>query len=112
MVENSIKPQRFEVYLINLNPTKGSEIQKVRPCVIVSPNELNSHLMTVIVSPMTTTIRKYPTRISLNFEGKEGQIVLDQIRTVDRSRLIKKLGDLESKTQRKVLDILQEMFSL
>jgi len=112
MVENSIKPQRFEVYLINLDPTKGSEIQKIRPCVVVSPNELNRHLMTVIVSPMTTTMRKYPTRVSLKFDGKEGQIVLDQIRTVDRSRLIRKLGDLELKTQGKVLDILQDMFSL
>jgi mRNA interferase MazF len=104
------KPARFDIFLINLNPTKGSEIKKTRPCVIISPNEINFHLSTVIVAPMTTKMRKYPTRIALNFDSKEGQIALDQLRTVDQSRLIQKLGWIEKKTQKYVLGALLEMF--
>lgn len=102
---------RFEVYLINLDPTIGSEMQKTRPCLVVSPNEINHHLRTVIVASMTTRQRSYPTRVECRFKGKIGQIVLDQIRTVDRARLVKKLGRIDAKAAARVLEILQEMFA-
>jgi len=102
---------RFEVYLVALDPTLGSEIQKPRPCVVVSPDEINRHLQTVIVAPMTTKGRSYPTRVPCTFQGTEGQVALDQIRTVDKVRLVKKLGSLESETEGEVLSILQEMFT-
>lgn len=102
---------RFEVYLVDLDPTIGSEIQKTRPCVIVSPNEMNHHIATIIVAPMTTKGRNYPTRVNCFFDDKEGQIVLDQIRTIDKTRLVKKLGVLDPETQKEVLAILQEIFS-
>lgn len=103
--------RRFEVYLVNLNPTIGSEIQKTRPCVIISPDEMNRHIATVIVAPMTSKKSAYPSRISCKFEGKNGQVVLDQIRTVDKTRLVKKLGKLDRQTQRRVLYVLGEMFA-
>ena len=103
--------KRFEVYLVNLDPTVGSEIKKTRPCLIVSPDEMNRHIATVIIAPMTTKGRNYPTRISCNFEGKSGQVVLDQLRTVDRKRLVKKLGKIDKKTQQLVLSTLAEMFA-
>ncbi|WP_199197483.1 type II toxin-antitoxin system PemK/MazF family toxin [Chroococcidiopsis sp. CCALA 051] len=103
--------KRFDVFLINLDPTVGSEIQKTRPCVIVSPNEMNQYIATVIVAPMTTKGQPYPTRIACQFQGKDGQIVLDQIRTVDKTRLVKKLGQINSNEQKAVLDILAEMFA-
>jgi mRNA interferase MazF len=103
--------KRFDVFLVSLDPTIGSEIQKSRPCLIISPDEMNRHIKTVIIAPMTTHGRRYPTRVACEFEGKQGQIVLDQIRTVDKSRLIKKLGRIDSQTQRKVISVLQEMFS-
>ena len=103
--------KRFEVYLIALDPTLGSEIQKTRPCVVVSPNEMNAYIKTVIIAPMTTKGKSYPTRISCTFQGKKGQIVLDQIRTVDKSRLVKKLGVIDENTSKKILECLQEMFS-
>jgi len=102
---------RFEVYLVALDPTLGSEIQKTRPCVVVSPDEINRHLQTVIVAPMTTKGRSYPTRVPCTFQGTERQVALDQIRTVDKVRLVKKLGSLESETEGEVLSILQEMFT-
>src|SRR5262245_9527965 len=102
---------RFEVYLVNLDPTVGSEIQKTRPCLVVSPDEMNRHIQTVIVAPMTTRGQAYPTRVKCRFKGKDGQVVLDQIRTVDRVRLIKKLGRLDSRTAARVLEVLQEMFA-
>lgn len=102
--------KQFEVYLINLDPTTGSEIKKTRPCVIISPNEMHS-LNTVIIAPMTSTCKLYPTRIPVLFEKKEGYIVLDQIRTVDRLRLLKKLGTIEKETANSVLMTLQEMFT-
>jgi mRNA interferase MazF len=102
---------RFEVYLVNLDPTLGTEIQKARPCLIISPDEMNNHIATVIVAPMTTKGREYPTRVNCQFEGKEGQIVLDQIRTVDKIRLVKKLGKISPATQKQVLAVLLEMFS-
>jgi len=103
--------KRFEVYLVRLDPTFGSEIQKTRPCAIVSPNEMNRHIQTVIVAPMTTKGRKYPTRVECDFGGKQGQVVLDQIRTVDKTRLIKNLGELDDETQAEALRVLAEMFA-
>ena len=85
--------ERFEVYLINLDPTLGSEMQKTRPCVVISPNEMNRHQLPVIIAPMTSVTKPYPTRVNCTFQGKRGQIVLDQIRTIDRVRLVKKLGN-------------------
>jgi mRNA interferase MazF len=102
---------RFEVFLVNLDPTVGSEIKKTRPCLVISPDEMNRHLRTVIVAPMTTKGMPYPTRVSCRFKGKRGQVVLDQIRTVDRVRLFKKLGRLDRRTSVQVLDVLQEMFA-
>ena len=102
---------RFDVYLINLNPTVGSEIQKTRPCLIISPDEMNRHIRTVIVAPMTTAGKDYPTRISCKFKKKKGQIVLDQIRTIDKTRLIKKLGSINPETQAEVISVLQRLFA-
>ena len=102
---------RFEVYLINLDPTIGSEIKKKRPCLVVSPDEMNHNIRTVIIVPMTTRGQAYPTRVPCRFKGKTGQIVLDQIRAVDRSRLVKKLGSIDNKTASVVLGVLQEMFA-
>lgn len=102
---------RFEVYLVNLDPTIGHEIRKMRPCLVVSPDEMNHHIRTVIVAPMTTKGRAYPTRIPCRFKGKPGQIVLDQIRTVDAVRLARRLGKIDAKTASQVLSVLQEMFS-
>ena len=102
-------PQRFDVWLVELNPTQGSEINKRRPCVIISPDEL-SQLATVIVAPMTTKGFKIASRVEVTFKGKTGLIVLDQIRTIDKSRLINKLGAINSNTQIHVCDVLQEMF--
>jgi mRNA interferase MazF len=103
--------KRFEVYLVNLDPTVGSEIKKTRPCLIVSPDEMNRHIATVIIAPMTTKGRNYPTRVSCKFEGKRGQVVLDQLRTIDKKRLVKKLGRIDKKTQQSVLSTLAEMFA-
>ena len=102
---------RFDVYLINLDPTIGSEIQKVRPCLIISPDEMNRHIRTVIVAPMTTASKDYPTRVSCKFKKKKGQIVLDQIRTIDKTRLIKKLGSINPETQLEVISVLQRLFA-
>jgi mRNA interferase MazF len=110
MVERS-PVRRFEVHLISLDPTKGSEIRKTRPCLIISPDEMNKHIRTVIIAPMSSTIKNYPTRVTTIFQGKKGQIVLDQIRTVDKSRLINNLGRISSSAQEKVLITLQEMFA-
>ena len=103
-------PSRGEVYLVELDPTRGSEIRKTRPCVIVSPNELNHHLRTSIVAPMTTGSHPYPFRVSCRFAGKRGHVVLDQLRTVDRERLRTRLGALTDTTMTAVLGVLGEMF--
>jgi mRNA interferase MazF len=100
--------KRFDVYLVNLDPTVGSEIKKTRPCLIISPDEMNRWIRTVIVAPMTTKGQPYPTRVSCEFQGKEGQVVLDQIRTVDKSRLVQKLGRIDKATQREVLVTVAE----
>jgi mRNA interferase MazF len=102
---------RFEVYYVNLDPTVGSEIKKSRPCVIISPNEMNYHISTVIIAPLTSKLRNYPTRVPCKIKGKQGQIVLDQIRTVDKIRLVKHIDTLNKLTRTKVLNILKEMFS-
>jgi mRNA interferase MazF len=102
---------RFDVYLVRLDPTVGSEIQKTRPCVVVSPNELNRHSRTLIIVPMTSKGKAYPTRISCRFQGKQGLIVIDQLRAVDRTRLFRKLGRLNRKDSTRVLDVLQELFA-
>ena len=110
MVEKN-PARRFDVHLISLDPTKGSEIRKTRPCVIISPDEMNKHIRTVIIAPMSSTIKNYPTRVTTTFQGKKGQIVLDQIRTVDKSRLIKNLGIISKAAEEKVLGVMQEMFA-
>ena len=102
---------RFDVYLVNLDPTVGSEIQKTRRCLVVSPDEINHNIRTAIIAPLTTQGKPYPTRVPCRFRGKDGQVVLDQIRTVDQSRLIKKLGKIDAKTATAVLELLQEMFA-
>ena len=102
---------RFDVHVINLDPSVGTEIKKTRPCVVISPDEMNRHVRTVIVAPMTTKGREYPTRVACRFKKKSGQVVLDQIRTVDKARLVRKLGKLDKKTSARVLAVLQEMFA-
>jgi mRNA interferase MazF len=103
--------RRFDVHLVSLDPTMGSEIKKTRPCLVISPDEMNRFIATVIVAPMTTKARSYPTRVACKFQGKDGQIVLDQIRTVDKSRLVRKLGKVNKATQTQVLAALAEMFA-
>ena len=110
-VEVTMDVLRFDVLLVQLDPTQGSEIRKTRPCVVISPNEMNRHLRTLTIAPMTTAERRYPSRVDCEFRGKRGQIVLDQIRTVDRSRITKVLGKIDPKTQRLVLNTLAEMFA-
>ncbi len=102
--------KRFDVYLVALDPTMGSEIQKTRPCLVVSPDEMNRHIATVIVAPMTTQGRPYPSRVSCLFEGKGGQVVLDQLRTMDKIRLVKHLGQIDAETQTAVLGTLAKLF--
>jgi mRNA interferase MazF len=102
---------RGDVYLVNLDPTTGSEINKTRPCLVVSPDEMNQHIRTVIVAPLTTQGRLYPTRVGCRFAGVAGLVVLDQLRTVDFSRLVKRLGRLEDETTAAVLAALGEMFA-
>lgn len=102
---------RGEVYLMALNPTRGREIQKTRPCVIVSPDDLNARLGTFIVAPLTTGSHPYPFRVGCRFDGKDGHVVLDQVRTVDRERIGKRLGVLTATTQAKILAVLQAMFA-
>lgn len=103
--------KRFDVYLVSLDPTVGSEINKARPCLVVSPDELNRHIATVIVAPMTTKGQPYPTRIACDFEGKSGQVVLDQLRTVDKRRLVKRLGRIDKNTQQSVVARLVQLFA-
>lgn len=103
--------RRFDVYLVVLDPTVGSEIQKPRPCIVVSPDELNRHIRTVIVAPIMTSGRPYPSRVPCRFDGKDGQVVLDQLRTVDTVWLVKRLGTIEAATHAAVLRVLAEMFA-
>jgi len=102
--------RRFDVFLVSLDPTVGHEIKKTRPCTIISPDEMNRHIGTVIIAPMTSKGSGYPTRVPCKIQGVEGQIALDQIRTVDKTRFAKKLGCLSSTVSQRVLDVLGEMF--
>ena len=104
-------PRRDEIWLVSLDPTEGSEIQKTRPCLVVSPDEVNEYLRTVIIAPMTTTERPYPTRVGIAFQNKRGQVALDQIRAVDRQRLVRRLGKASPGTAQSVSSVLVEMFA-
>jgi mRNA interferase MazF len=104
-------PKQDEVWLVVLDPTHGAEIQKTRPCLVVSPDEMNQHLRTVIIAPMTTVTRPYPTRVAVRFQGKRGQVALDQLRAVDRQRLVRMLGEVSPKTAQDVSSTLLEMFA-
>ena len=101
---------QYEIVLVNLDPTIGSEIKKTRPCVIISPNEMNKYLETIVLAPMTTTSKKYPTRIEVKHENKIGWIVIDQIRTVDKNRIIKVLGKLSKPEIKEVKSVIKETF--
>jgi mRNA interferase MazF len=102
---------RFDVVLVNLDPTRGREIKKTRPCLVISPDEMNRRISTLMVAPMTSKGTTYPTRIPCTFDGVHGQIVLDQIRTIDRRRVIRHMGRIDRRTQPKVLDTLRELFA-
>lgn len=103
--------RRYDVYLVNLDPTLGSEIKKTRPCLVISPDEMNRHIRTVIIAPMTSVTRDYPSRVDVTFQRKKGQVVLDQIRTVDKARLAQHLGRLPEPSCREVSGILKHMFA-
>jgi mRNA interferase MazF len=103
--------KRFEVYLVTLDPTVGSEIRKTRPCVVISPNSMNRYIRTVIIAPMTTRGHDYPSRVPCRFQGRDGEIVVDQLRSVDKVRLIRRLGQISPPAQKAVLATLSEMFS-
>jgi len=103
-------PRRDEVWLIALEPTRGSEIKKARPCLVISPDEMNESLQTALVAPMTTTLRNYPTRVNMVFRGKTGQVALDQLRAIDRQRLVRRLGVITARAAREVSGVLVEMF--
>lgn len=102
--------KQYEIVLVNLDPTIGSEMKKTRPCVVISPNEMNKYLQTIVVAPMTSSSKTYPTRVEIQHEKKKGWIVLDQIRTVDRQRIIKVLGNLNDKETTKVKGVLKETY--
>jgi mRNA interferase MazF len=104
-------PKRDEIWLVSLDPTQGSEMQKTRPCVIVSPDEANGYLRSVIIAPMTSVERPYPTRVNVGFRNRRGQVALDQIRAVDKERLVRKLGAVPAKTKEAVSSVLVEMFT-
>lgn len=103
-------PQRFEVWLVNLDPTQGNEINKTRPCVVISPDELNRYLCTVTIAALTSTVRNYPSRVDCQFQGKAGQVALDHIRSVDKLRLVRRLGVLSAATAQEVCERLNELF--
>jgi mRNA interferase MazF len=104
-------PKRDEVWLVALDPSKGTEIKKTRPCLVVSPDEMNEPLQTALVAPMTTTVRNYPTRVNVIFRNKPGQVAIDQLRSVDRQRLVRRLGTISSKAADEVSSVLVEMFT-
>ncbi len=103
--------ERFAIVLVRLDPATGAETAKTRPCVVVSPDELNRAIATILIAPMTTVCRGWPTRVEINFRGKNGEIALDQIRAVDKSRIVKRLGKLDSQTASAILDTLGELFA-
>ena len=102
--------KQYEIVLVNLDPTLGSEIQKTRPCVILSPNEINDNLQAVVIAPMTSTNRKYPTRVKIKHNNHEGWIVIDQIRTIDKIRMVKMFGSLSEKEIRECKRVIRETF--
>jgi mRNA interferase MazF len=102
--------KRFEFWQVSLNPTQGSEIKKIRPCLIVSPDEANKYLRTVTIVPLTSTIKNYPTRVNCIFEGRQGQLAVDQIRSVDKTRLIRKLGTLDEAVSKQICYTIVETF--
>jgi mRNA interferase MazF len=104
-------PKRGDVYLVGLDPTRGTEMKKTRPCVIISPDELNAHLQTTIVAPLTSAGKPYPFRIPCQFDNRKGQIVTDQIRTIDRERLLRRLGRISDSTLHSALAVVREMFA-
>ena len=106
-----VRPRRFEVWLVSLDPTVGVEIRKTRPCIVVSPDEMNRNLGTVIVAPLSSTVRSYPSRVRVRFQGRDGEAALDQLRAVDHRRLLKRLGTVSPDAARRLLDTLMEMFS-
>jgi mRNA interferase MazF len=106
----NVAPQQDEIWTVRLDPTVGSEIKKTRPCLIISPDEMNEHLRTVLVAPLTTAIRPYPSRLTITFQGEKGQIALDQVRCVDQSRAVKKLGTVTALTAEAVSNLLIEIF--
>jgi len=101
--------KQYSIYLVNLDPTLGHEIKKTRPCIILSPNEMNNNLSTIIIAPMTTKSHNFPTRVEINFQGKNGWAVLDQIRAIDKVRLVKALGKLDASKVKEIKDVLNEM---
>ena len=101
---------QYDIVLVNLDPTVGSEIKKTRPCLIISPNEMNRHLRTVVIAPMTSKSRDYPTRVLVKHNKQEGWVVLDQIRTIDKKRIIKSLGTLSAKEIKECKSVLRETF--
>ena len=103
--------RQYQIHLVVLDPTRGSELRKRRPCVVVSPDEMNRHIRTVIVAPMTSVTRTYPTRVPITFRRKQGQVALDQIRTVDKTRLVKRLGRVSPATAQAISGVLVEMFA-
>ena len=102
--------RRFDIWMVSLNPVVGSEIKKTRPCVIVSPNEANQYLNTVTIVPLTSSLKAYPTRVALLFQNKQGEMAIDQIRSIDKSRLVGRLGHLDQKTARELCDLLVQTF--
>jgi mRNA interferase MazF len=102
--------RQYEIILVNLDPTIGSEIKKTRPCVVISPNEMNKYLRTIVIAPMTTSSKKYPTRVEIKHDNKIGWVILDQIRTIDKQRIIKELGRLSKPEIKEVKEIIKETF--
>ena len=110
VVKRRDDPRQGEVWLVTLDPVVGSEFRKTRPCLVVSPDEMNRHLKTVVVAPMTTVLRAYPTRVSISFQGQKGQVAVDQIRTSDKGRLVKRLGEAPSLVADRVAGVIVETF--
>jgi mRNA interferase MazF len=106
-----VSPRQFDVWIIVLDPTVGTEIRKTRPCVVVSPDEMNNNLRTAIVAPLTSMVRAYPSRVRISFQGREGDVALDQLRAVDRSRLLKRTGTVSSDAKQRILGTLVEMWA-
>jgi mRNA interferase MazF len=102
--------KQYQVFLVNLDPTIGSEIRKTRPCVIISPNEMNRHLRTIVIAPMTTSLKKYPTRVKVKLQNKHGDVVIDQVRTIDKQRIIKNLGSLSNVEIKNIKSVIRETF--